>query len=52
MARKVQLLDESSSRLDADRLLAPYFREAGLETKAINYPNWENTGLDGHIGGH
>ena len=38
--------------LDADRLLAPYFREAGLESKAINYPNWENTGLDGHIGGH
>ncbi|MBA4316866.1 MAG: glycosyl hydrolase [Flavobacterium sp.] len=38
--------------LDADRLLAPYFKEAGLETKGINYPNWENTGLDGHIGGH
>jgi DUF1680 family protein len=38
--------------LDANRLLAPYFKEAGLETKAINYPNWENTGLDGHIGGH
>ena len=38
--------------LDADRLLAPYFKEAGLQTKAINYPNWENTGLDGHIGGH
>jgi DUF1680 family protein len=38
--------------LDPDRLLAPYFKEAGLETKAINYPNWENTGLDGHIGGH
>jgi DUF1680 family protein len=38
--------------LDADRLLAPYFKEAGLETKVINYPNWENTGLDGHIGGH
>ncbi|MFV5694462.1 beta-L-arabinofuranosidase domain-containing protein [Flavobacterium sp. LB3P122] len=38
--------------LDADRLLAPYLREAGIESKAINYPNWENTGLDGHIGGH
>lgn len=38
--------------LDADRLLAPYFKEAGLETKSKNYPNWENTGLDGHIGGH
>lgn len=38
--------------LDADRLLAPYLKEAGLTPKAENYTNWENTGLDGHIGGH
>jgi len=38
--------------LDADRLLAPYLKEAGLKPKAENYSNWENTGLDGHIGGH
>src|ERR1043165_4039895 len=38
--------------LDADRLLAPYLREAGLQPKAESYTNWENTGLDGHIGGH
>ncbi|MDR0908053.1 MAG: glycoside hydrolase family 127 protein [Rikenellaceae bacterium] len=38
--------------LDADRLAAPFLREAGLEPKAESYPNWENTGLDGHIGGH
>lgn len=38
--------------LDPDRLLAPYLKGAGLEPKADNYPNWENTGLDGHIGGH
>ena len=38
--------------LDADRLLAPYLKEAGLQPKAQNYTNWENTGLDGHIGGH
>jgi len=38
--------------LDPDRLLAPYVKEAGLSSKAENYPNWENTGLDGHIGGH
>jgi len=38
--------------LEPDRLLAPFLREAGLEPKAENYPNWENTGLDGHIGGH
>ena len=38
--------------LDPDRLLAPFLREAGLDPKAESYPNWENTGLDGHIGGH
>lgn len=38
--------------LNPDRLLAPFLREAGLQPKAENYPNWENTGLDGHIGGH
>lgn len=38
--------------LDPDRLLAPYLKGAGLEPKADNYTNWENTGLDGHIGGH
>lgn len=37
--------------LAPDRLLAPYMKEAGLQPKAENYPNWENTGLDGHIGG-
>ncbi len=38
--------------LDMDKLLAPYLREAGLKPKAESYGNWENTGLDGHIGGH
>jgi len=38
--------------LDVDRLLAPYLKEAGLPPKKDNYGNWENTGLDGHIGGH
>ena len=38
--------------LDADRLLAPYLTEAGLEPKADNYGNWEDSGLNGHIGGH
>lgn len=38
--------------LEADRLLAPFLREAGLTPKAESYTNWENTGLDGHIGGH
>ena len=38
--------------LNPDRLLAPYLKGAGLTPKADNYTNWENTGLDGHIGGH
>jgi len=38
--------------LNPDRLLAPYLKEAGLTPKAESYGNWENTGLDGHIGGH
>lgn len=38
--------------LDADRLLAPFLREAGLPAKSPSYGNWESTGLDGHMGGH
>lgn len=38
--------------LEPDRLLAPFFREAGLEGKARSYGNWENIGLDGHTAGH
>ncbi|MBI3349385.1 MAG: glycoside hydrolase family 127 protein [Burkholderiales bacterium] len=38
--------------LDADRLLAPFRREAGLPVTAPSYGNWESSGLDGHMGGH
>jgi len=38
--------------LDPERLLAPFRREAGVASRALPYGNWENTGLDGHIGGH
>lgn len=38
--------------LDADRLLAPFRREAGLPLPKPSYGNWESTGLDGHMGGH
>ena len=38
--------------LEPDRLLAPFFREAGLEPKARPYGNWESNGLDGHTAGH
>ncbi|WP_229664762.1 glycoside hydrolase family 127 protein [Christiangramia forsetii] len=51
--RDAMLVDlEYILKLDPDRLLAPFLKEAGLETKVESYPNWENTGLDGHIGGH
>ncbi|PLW90918.1 MAG: glycosyl hydrolase, partial [Mucilaginibacter sp.] len=39
-------------KLDPDRLLAPFLREAGLKPKAKSYGNWENEGLDGHTAGH
>ncbi|MFN4116599.1 MAG: beta-L-arabinofuranosidase domain-containing protein, partial [Inhella sp.] len=38
--------------LDADRLLAPYRREAGLPESKPSYGNWESSGLDGHMAGH
>ncbi|MDC8829684.1 glycoside hydrolase family 127 protein [Alteromonas gilva] len=38
--------------MEPDKLLAPYLREAGIAAKSESYGNWENTGLDGHIGGH
>ncbi len=39
-------------KMEPDRLLAPYLREAGLVPKAQSYTNWESSGLDGHTGGH
>lgn len=38
--------------LDPDRLLAPYWKQAGVEPEASNYGGWESTGLDGHSLGH
>jgi DUF1680 family protein len=38
--------------VEPDRLLAPFFREGGLESKARPYGNWESSGLDGHTAGH
>ena len=38
--------------LSADRLLAPFRREAGLPPRAEPYGGWESTGLDGHTAGH
>jgi hypothetical protein len=38
--------------LNPDKLLAPYWIDAGLPLKVQRYGNWESSGLDGHIGGH
>jgi len=38
--------------MEPDRLLAPFLREAGLPVRQPSYGNWEETGLDGHMGGH
>lgn len=40
--------------LDAQRLLAPFRRSAGLATgpSERSYGSWESTGLDGHMAGH
>jgi len=48
----LQLNVEVLLKYDADRLLAPFLREAGLTPKKAPYGNWESDGLDGHIGGH
>ncbi len=51
--KKAQQVDLTyMMKLNPDRLLAPYLKEAGLKPKAENYPNWESEGLDGHIAGH
>ncbi|MFB7894569.1 beta-L-arabinofuranosidase domain-containing protein [Microbacterium sp. NPDC056044] len=39
-------------RIDPERLLAPFRREAGLPARAENYGGWESDGLDGHTAGH
>lgn len=38
--------------LSPDRLLAPYFKTAGLKPKAPQYKGWESTQLSGAILGH
>lgn len=35
---------------NADRLMQPYLKEAGLAAKGAAFTNW--AGLDGHVGGH
>ncbi|MFE5409051.1 beta-L-arabinofuranosidase domain-containing protein [Microbacterium sp. NPDC056569] len=42
----------SLQRLDPERLLAPFRREAGLAPIAQSYGGWESDGLGGHTAGH
>ncbi|GAA1465850.1 beta-L-arabinofuranosidase domain-containing protein [Microbacterium thalassium] len=47
-----QTVRDTLLRLDPDRLLAPFRREAGLPARAPGYGGWEADGLDGHTAGH
>ncbi|ASN20114.1 beta-L-arabinofuranosidase domain-containing protein [Arthrobacter sp. YN] len=49
-AQRVNL--EALLRLDTERLLVPYRREAGIPTLAEPYGGWEDSGLGGHTAGH
>jgi uncharacterized protein len=49
-AQRVNL--EALLRLDTERLLVPYRREAGIATTAGPYGGWEASGLGGHTAGH
>ena len=53
----LDLNNETLLQYDVDRLLTPYFRQAGFsqwEKQHPNFPNWGsgNFRLDGHVGGH
>ena len=53
----LDLNNETLLQYDVDRLLTPYFRQAGFsqwETQHPNFPNWGSGSfrLDGHVGGH
>lgn len=37
---------------EVDRFLAGFRSEAGLQPRALQYPNWESQGLAGHSAGH
>ena len=51
--RAAQLTDRDYLlQLEPDRLLAWFYKEAGLPPKAQNYPGWENLGVAGHSLGH
>lgn len=53
----MELNDKLLLEYDVDRLLTPYFRQAGITSWEAQHPNFLNWGsgnfrLDGHVGGH
>lgn len=53
----MELNDKLLLEYDVDRLLTPYFRQAGITSWEASHPNFQNWGsgnfrLDGHVGGH
>jgi DUF1680 family protein len=53
----MELNDKVLLQYDVDRLLTPFFRQAGMTDWATKHPNFNNWGsgsfrLDGHVGGH
>ena len=53
----MDLNDKLLLEYDVDRLLTPYFRQAGITSWESRHPNFQNWGsgnfrLDGHVGGH
>jgi len=53
----LDLNNETLLQYDVDRLLTPYFRQAGFSEWEQQHPNFSNWGsgnfrLDGHVGGH
>lgn len=45
-----ELNGETLLAYDTDKLIAPFYEEAGMKPKATKFSNW--AGLDGHVLGH
>ncbi len=55
--KAMDLNNQTLMEYDVNRLLTPYFRQAGITEWEELYPNFDNWGsgsfrLDGHVGGH
>ncbi|MCQ2089874.1 MAG: glycoside hydrolase family 127 protein [Fibrobacter sp.] len=50
LQERQDLNGETLLAYDTDRLIAPFYEEAGMRPKATKFSNW--AGLDGHVLGH